>query len=220
MSRVTAMALPWSHSWDANMQSVVTGHEDGFIRVWSIQDSSDMGHAAPDSPTSQAGSAWGGGGGGEGSSRGGAFVPCGSKTPLRLDMTGEVAGHAGGSGGMVVPVTALLLSRDHKRLWSGDARGRVLVWTLPTSGGEGGDVSHWLSDAEVPACKRCSQRFTAFTRRHHCRNCGSVVCNACSRGRTAILQLDFKRAVRVCNPCLELILADDAVRTGSSGFSE
>lgn len=36
--------------------------------------------------------------------------------------------------------------------------------------------SQWHSDAEHSRCEDCDVAFTFFTRRHHCRLCGFVLC--------------------------------------------
>ena len=56
-------------------------------------------------------------------------------------------------------------------------------------------VDKWNPDAEHPSCEICDTSFSFTRRRHHCRFCGKVVCDACSP-RT----LD---SVRICNLCLK-----------------
>lgn len=58
----------------------------------------------------------------------------------------------------------------------------------------------WVPDALAPRCKLCSVEFGIVTRRHHCRHCGDVVCDDCSKHRIILPGLD-KNAVRVCNNC-------------------
>ncbi|XP_035662593.1 pleckstrin homology domain-containing family F member 2-like isoform X3 [Branchiostoma floridae] len=39
----------------------------------------------------------------------------------------------------------------------------------------------WVPDSEANVCQHCNRtKFTPIQRRHHCRNCGRVVCGACS----------------------------------------
>eukprot|EP01046_Picozoa_sp_COSAG06_P040261 COSAG06_NODE_4852_length_3906_cov_4.946677_2_plen_344_part_00 len=45
---------------------------------------------------------------------------------------------------------------------------------------------HWVADGDAVGCMLCAQTFTSFTRRHHCRSCGWVVCSLCSAGRTEL----------------------------------
>lgn len=33
----------------------------------------------------------------------------------------------------------------------------------------------WIPDHQVPKCMSCESQFTAFRRRHHCRNCGELI---------------------------------------------
>ncbi|TID03789.1 FYVE, RhoGEF and PH domain-containing protein 6 [Colletotrichum higginsianum] len=44
----------------------------------------------------------------------------------------------------------------------------------------------WQPDAEVTLCPICHIQFSIFVRKHHCRKCGRVVCNACSPHRITI----------------------------------
>ncbi|ODQ68104.1 hypothetical protein NADFUDRAFT_81170 [Nadsonia fulvescens var. elongata DSM 6958] len=42
--------------------------------------------------------------------------------------------------------------------------------------------SHWVSDASRKFCKSCDKPFLFLSRRrHHCRKCGEIFCNDCSR---------------------------------------
>ena len=47
-------------------------------------------------------------------------------------------------------------------------------------------VYTWVSDNAVTACHRCGVEFGFLTRRHHCRMCGRIFCDACSRGKAVI----------------------------------
>ncbi|KAI1106691.1 FYVE-domain-containing protein [Jackrogersella minutella] len=92
-------------------------------------------------------------------------------------------------------------------------------------------LPRWQPDSEVTYCPICHTQFSFFVRKHHCRKCGRVVCNACSphkitiphqyivrppseRGYARISFLgdeggiaDFSalgggEQVRLCNPCV------------------
>ena len=65
----------------------------------------------------------------------------------------------------------------------------------------------WQKDAESDECALCARRFTFFHRRHHCRQCGRLVCAGCSRAR----RLPAKGAdvpKRACDRCVQA--GDDA----------
>lgn len=44
-------------------------------------------------------------------------------------------------------------------------------------------------------------RFSIYERKHHCRNCGLVYCNKCSRFESEISRLRILKPVRVCQQC-------------------
>lgn len=60
----------------------------------------------------------------------------------------------------------------------------------------------WVRDDEASHCMCCRRSvFTILTRRHHCRQCGRVVCHACSTKRITIVALYSDVLVRVCDDC-------------------
>jgi hypothetical protein len=44
----------------------------------------------------------------------------------------------------------------------------------------------WQLDSDAPDCTGCKTEFTFFTRRHHCRGCGKVFCDKCTKGRKLV----------------------------------
>lgn len=65
-------------------------------------------------------------------------------------------------------------------------------------------AASWIPDSASAICMRCSERFSVTQRRHHCRRCGYVVCNDCSKER-ALLENISSKPVRVCKPCMATI---------------
>ncbi|GAX25631.1 RUN and FYVE domain-containing protein 1 [Fistulifera solaris] len=62
-----------------------------------------------------------------------------------------------------------------------------------------------IPDAARDACAHCSVFFRATKRRHHCRLCGDIFCDACSSHRTQ-LPLEgpqYAKPVRLCDACQE-----------------
>ncbi|XP_075904789.1 zinc finger FYVE domain-containing protein 26 isoform X2 [Nelusetta ayraudi] len=60
---------------------------------------------------------------------------------------------------------------------------------------------NWVPDTQQHVCMVCQrERFTMFNRRHHCRRCGRLVCDACSERRMAVEGWPGDQ-VRVCDQC-------------------
>ncbi|EDV30421.2 uncharacterized protein Dana_GF22946 [Drosophila ananassae] len=59
----------------------------------------------------------------------------------------------------------------------------------------------WIPDGKAPRCMSCQTPFTAFRRRHHCRNCGGVFCGVCSNASAPLPKYGLTKAVRVCREC-------------------
>eukprot|EP00045_Choanoeca_perplexa_P016130 m.213566 g.213566 ORF g.213566 m.213566 type:complete len:685 (-) comp17178_c0_seq4:1811-3865(-) len=72
--------------------------------------------------------------------------------------------------------------------------GRPVVSLLP--------VQSWTPDRSANNCMRCSMRFTLTKRRHHCRICGYLVCQKCSKQRHPLL-----KDQRMCKCCYSVAMA-------------
>ncbi|KAJ3110643.1 hypothetical protein HDU96_006409 [Phlyctochytrium bullatum] len=61
----------------------------------------------------------------------------------------------------------------------------------------------WVPDSEADVCMVCSKtQFGVIVRRHHCRQCGYVICGYCSKFK-ALQEGNRMRRVRVCVLCAE-----------------
>ena len=58
----------------------------------------------------------------------------------------------------------------------------------------------WQRDDASAHCRLCAEPFSAFRRRHHCRLCGQLVCDYCSRARRVVK--GSSRPKRVCSHCV------------------
>jgi hypothetical protein len=76
----------------------------------------------------------------------------------------------------------------------------------------------WIADDQRPKCHGCNKDFSRTRWQHHCRSCGEIFCDDCSKGRTVVgipatqpgkpvINLS-NGAVRVCAPCRNQITAD------------
>lgn len=63
----------------------------------------------------------------------------------------------------------------------------------------------WMPDSNQTKCPLCSRAFTVFFRRHHCRKCGQLCCEACSRTRVIQPNISVSHKVRVCDQCRDRI---------------
>eukprot|EP01125_Pyxidicula_operculata_P004522 TRINITY_DN170_c0_g1_i3.p1 TRINITY_DN170_c0_g1~~TRINITY_DN170_c0_g1_i3.p1 ORF type:complete len:563 (-),score=111.61 TRINITY_DN170_c0_g1_i3:575-2263(-) len=58
----------------------------------------------------------------------------------------------------------------------------------------------WVPDKDAKKCTVCEVKFTFTNRRHHCRQCGKLVCGDCSSNKR---ELSGQGIVRVCTKCFE-----------------
>uniref|UniRef100_A0A672QYC5 WD repeat and FYVE domain containing 3 n=1 Tax=Sinocyclocheilus grahami TaxID=75366 RepID=A0A672QYC5_SINGR len=97
-------------------------------------------------------------------------------------------------------ITSLAISKDHSKILVGDSSGRVFSWSVSDQPGRS-TADHWVKDEQVDSCSGCTVRFSLTERRHHCRNCGQVFCQKCSRFQSEIKRLKISSPVRVCQNC-------------------
>jgi len=58
----------------------------------------------------------------------------------------------------------------------------------------------WVPNGDRKNCTVCKKKFTVKVRRHHCRFCGEVICNSCSKNRIRIP--GQPKPVRTCDECV------------------
>ncbi len=70
--------------------------------------------------------------------------------------------------------------------------------------------SRWIPDSNAVSCKLCNEKFKLWVRKHHCRLCGEVVCDNCSKQEMDVLHPltetgretgNATKRVRVCREC-------------------
>ncbi|GBM82852.1 Zinc finger FYVE domain-containing protein 26 [Araneus ventricosus] len=73
----------------------------------------------------------------------------------------------------------------------------------------------WVPDAKIQRCQVCKEeRFNMFSRRHHCRRCGRVVCANCSQ-HALIVEGYGNVKVRVCDDCYNAMTGSLSLTTAS-----
>ncbi|KFP71696.1 FYVE, RhoGEF and PH domain-containing protein 6, partial [Acanthisitta chloris] len=74
----------------------------------------------------------------------------------------------------------------------------------------------WIPDTRATMCMICTSEFTLTWRRHHCRACGKIVCQACSSNKHGLDYMKNQPA-RVCDHCFRELQKHDNQCTPKSG---
>eukprot|EP01098_Paradermamoeba_levis_P015659 TRINITY_DN8071_c0_g2_i1.p1 TRINITY_DN8071_c0_g2~~TRINITY_DN8071_c0_g2_i1.p1 ORF type:complete len:1022 (+),score=240.84 TRINITY_DN8071_c0_g2_i1:1250-4315(+) len=64
-------------------------------------------------------------------------------------------------------------------------------------------LQQWQHDSEVEHCGKCEAGFSLFTRKHHCRKCGKIFCNDCTKKRVLLEGQSELSPLRVCDFCYQ-----------------
>ena len=67
----------------------------------------------------------------------------------------------------------------------------------------------WTPDDACNSCQLCTKAFTWARRRHHCRNCGDLVCGLCSSTFVPLPALGYRGRKRVCDACAFVLHDED-----------
>ena len=65
-------------------------------------------------------------------------------------------------------------------------------------------IEKWKKDHTTNTCACCHNVIKSgfiISGKHHCRQCGNIICSACSTHRIVIPELGFTEPVRVCDVC-------------------
>jgi hypothetical protein len=63
----------------------------------------------------------------------------------------------------------------------------------------------WQPDRECHSCQICKTGFGFFTRRHHCRSCGQIICDSCSKHNFLLPHVNKDKPVRACDRCFSVL---------------
>uniref|UniRef100_A0A8C8SWY2 FYVE, RhoGEF and PH domain containing 6 n=1 Tax=Pelusios castaneus TaxID=367368 RepID=A0A8C8SWY2_9SAUR len=74
----------------------------------------------------------------------------------------------------------------------------------------------WVPDTRATMCMICTSEFTLTWRRHHCRACGKIICQACSTNKHGLDYMKNQPA-RVCDHCFRELQKQDNQFTPKSG---
>ena len=117
-----------------------------------------------------------------------------AKRDERNAMAAALAGSANNT-----PNVATIAAND----WANNSQRSL---TMQNVDGQGFVEPRWQPDEEVVQCNRCRRQFDYFYRKHHCRHCGLIFCDGCSRQK-ALLPVAFNKQdpQRVCGQCWEML---------------
>ncbi|XP_036174665.1 1-phosphatidylinositol 3-phosphate 5-kinase isoform X2 [Myotis myotis] len=66
---------------------------------------------------------------------------------------------------------------------------------------------YWMPDSQCKECYDCSEKFTTFRRRHHCRLCGQIFCSRCCNQEIPGKFMGYTGDLRACTYCRKIALS-------------
>ncbi|XP_064638782.1 uncharacterized protein LOC135494590 isoform X2 [Lineus longissimus] len=62
-------------------------------------------------------------------------------------------------------------------------------------------LQRWMLDDEAIMCPMCRNKFNQLRRKHHCRQCGKILCSKCCKEKVPLPQLGLEEPERICEIC-------------------
>eukprot|EP00727_Mastigamoeba_balamuthi_P007035 m51a1_g2952 hypothetical protein (528) ;mRNA; f:642237-644544 len=125
--------------------------------------------------------------------QGGADGPAAARSPPR----------PGGVTCVTLPLTVLA---PHL-MFAAEEERRAAVPLLTAVPADASYRSPWVADEDTQQCSSCKAKFKLYLRRHHCRHCGQIFCDNCTKNRSCIVKLEYMTPAQ----------AGGVIRTGSAG---
>lgn len=66
---------------------------------------------------------------------------------------------------------------------------------------------YWMPDSVSRECYECTEKFTTFRRRHHCRICGQIFCSQCCSQKIPGKIFGCSGDLRACTYCCKIVLS-------------
>jgi RhoGEF domain/FYVE zinc finger len=99
-------------------------------------------------------------------------------------------------------------SEAEKNVWIDSISSAVDALQKKASVEAGGRVAPlWIPDTSTSQCQHCNTKFGAAVWRHHCRSCGILTCDNCSKNRISLPQINSSSKERVCDRCFKSLSA-------------
>ncbi|XP_053569042.1 1-phosphatidylinositol 3-phosphate 5-kinase [Bombina bombina] len=83
---------------------------------------------------------------------------------------------------------------------------------------------YWMPDSQCKECYDCSEKFTTFRRRHHCRLCGQIFCSRCCNQEIPGKFMGYTGDLRACTYCCKIAInyahSTDSIREDLNALSD
>jgi hypothetical protein len=77
-------------------------------------------------------------------------------------------------------------------------------------------IAKWVDDNSVHSCTKCHRIFSFLFRKHHCRACGQIFCETCTKELRIIPMISTWKPCRCCTDCaMQLDGEDESIDNGS-----